>query len=798
MTRALGPFGLREALPEEFFRRRPDPDAPWLVMVDGLDEVPDRTARLSLLDRLSREAGHKDSPYRFPVATRPLPGGELDRLGREADHFTLQPFTDDDVRAYVQERFSALSDPEHHVRAFMNGIIRTRLEGLARTPLMAAMLCRLYMADPDQPLPDGRTGVFRSFTELLYEQNAHKGVAALQDQAIRALAGRYQIPGDRRAVELAAEQAREHLPRLIDQLAHERLGGSTDPAAEILAAHPLALRPEKVRPPLWHALLNDLLRATGLLEDQAHDVDFIHRTLLEYLAARHATRDEQARDRLLRRLAPARRLRDRLPWPGRRAPDDDRLNPLDLEPSHLGFLLDGLLVPGDRIAAVTVRALEDLVAPTGIAGYYLVKAQVQLGSALPSRTTARWLTAFAGSPVLIDRNRVEAAWDLAELDGHQEEGAELLSRLARGSDLEPFERSWAATALSGLDGHGDEGAALLVSFAMDPCLDDLTRVTSARDLARLEGYEDEAARLLEAFFLSPEADDMLRVDAAESLAELAGYRDLGVRMLLELAQYGDAWAARALTRLGGRHAEDGAGLLAAFAADPGTSPYDRVSAAQYLAEVDGCRQQAVSLLTAFALESVPSSETRLNAAEALAVFDEDKAVEVVANDLAFYGMHSSNRVRALTVMARSTELQGLAAERLAAFASDAAQDSTDRVKAARALASLDEHREEGIALLTGTAEEAGVEDWDRMLAAAALAELGEERSAPLLTAFMADTALQSDARVWAARALAELDGHRAQGIAFLAAFADDTTRDRNVRANASASLTTLGRSRIRR
>ncbi|MFI6802884.1 NACHT domain-containing protein [Streptosporangium canum] len=728
VTRAFGPFGLREALAGDFFRRRPYPDASWLVMVDGLDEVSDRAARLSLLDRLCRETGQKDSPYRFLIATRPLPVGELERLGRDADHFTLSPFTDDDLRAYVQKRFSGLADADRHVRAFTNGVIRTRLEGLARTPLMAAMLCRLYVSDPDQPLPDGRTGVFRSFTELLYEQNAHKGVAALQEQAIHALTSRYQLPGDRRAVEQAAERAREHLPRLIDHLAHERLDGSTAPAGEILAAHPHARRPEKVTPPLWRALLTDLLRATGLLADQADDVDFVHRTLLEYHAARHATRDEQARDRLLRTLFPARRLRDRFAWPGRRAPDGDRRHPLDLDPSHLGFLLDGLLVPGDRIAAATVRALEDLLTPAGMAGYYLLKAQVQLGSALPPQTTARWLSAFARSPLLIHRHRVEAAWDLAELDGHREEGATLLARLARGRDLEPFERGWAAAALAGLDGHREEGA----------------------------------------------------------------------RLLLELAQYGDALAARSLARLGGRHGEDGAGLLAAFAADPDTEPHARVWAAQYLAEVDGCRQQAVRLLTAFAHESAPDSYARMVAAEGLAAFDEEKAAELLLHGLVFGGFRASDRVRALKVLACSTVHRGVAAEPLAAFAADPTADATHRVDAAEELASLDGHREEGIALLTRIAEDTGVDDWDRMLAAASLAALGEERSAPLLAAFAADTALQSDARVQAARALAELDGHRARGIMFLAAFADDTTRHRHLRSNASASLTTLGRYRIRR
>ncbi|MCP3759240.1 NACHT domain-containing NTPase [Streptomyces sp. TBY4] len=334
VTEQCGPFGLREALTEDFFRRPPRLGARWLVMVDGLDEVPDRTARLSLLDRFARETGQPDTPYRFLVATRPLPGDELDRLPRAAGLFTLEPFTDDEVRTYVHKRLHALPDTDHHVRAFLRGVRRTRLEELARIPLMTAMLCHLYEADTDRPLPDGRAGVFRSFVELLYEENVHKGVGDLQDRAIDTLTGRYQIPADRRTVEKAAERAREHLPVLIDHLAHERISGNRAPATAILTAHPYARRPDEVKAPLWDALLASLLRSCGLLAGQGGDVEFLHRTLLEYHAARHATRDPEARALLFDRLFPGQRLRDRLRRATGRTSGIEPLDPLGLEPSY--------------------------------------------------------------------------------------------------------------------------------------------------------------------------------------------------------------------------------------------------------------------------------------------------------------------------------------------------------------------------------------------------------------------------------------------------------------------------------
>ncbi|WP_329380961.1 hypothetical protein OG625_16220 [Streptomyces sp. NBC_01351] len=91
-----------------------------------------------------------------------------------------------------------------------------------------------------------------------------------------------------------------------------------------------------------------------------------------------------------------------------------------------------------------------------------------------------------------------------------------------------------------------------------------------------------------------------------------------------------------------------------------------------------------------------------------------------------------------------------------------------------------------------------MDKWDRMEAAVALGNLGAERAPALLAAFATDPTLQADARVRAARALAEVEGHRARGIRLLAAFADDTRWGRWIRSSASASLSGLGFARIRR
>ena len=800
VTGQCGPFGLSEEVTEDFFRCPPRPGTQWLVMIDGLDEVPERTARLSLLDRLEREARQADSPYWFLIATRPLPGDELERLPRSADRFTLEPFTDDDVRSYVRRRLDSLPDADRHVRALLDRARRARLEELARIPLMTAMLCQLYEADPDRPLPDGRAGVFRSFVELLYEENVHKGVSDLHDQAVGTLVNRYQIPSDRRAVAKAAEHTREHLPTLIDFLAHERIGGNRAPATEILAAQPHARRPEKVKAPLWEALLASLLHSCGLLTGHGDDVEFLHPTLQEYHAARHATRDARARQLLFDRLFPARRLGDRLRRASRRRSDIEPLDPLGVQASYLGFLLDALLLSERPLATATLRAMDDLFGSAKVTGYHLLKAQLQLDTGIPRPKAAAWLTAYVNSPAAEDRSRVEAAWDLAELEGHLDDGAHLLTRLTRDRTLAMEYRMWAAEILAGLAGHERAGGRLLLGLIEEeaPYNDPDLLIVSARVLARLPDHGPIGVQLLTECAEDPACEDELRSEAARSLTEVDGHFDHGVNLLQRLALVGSVAAARNLCKLDDPHREYGIHLLTAFAEDRATAPDDRAEAALALARMPGHRDHAVLLFTELFPVLTAGSQSQMAAAERLAQVDAEAAAQLVLPLASDCRIPPDKQLRALHLLARSTACPDEAAHALADIASDQAQDASTRIHACEALTELDEHREQAVLLLLGIARDGGVDMWDRVAAASRLAWRGEDRAAGLLLAFTTDPTATYDLRVAAAGALVHLDAHRAEGLRILSTWADDPRAHKDIRRRAATSLTTSDYYRIRR
>ncbi len=195
-TRALSRFGLLDELTAEFFRRQPRTGVPWLVLVDGVDEIPDTDTRRAVLRLLAGVTAGQPTLYRFVVATRPLPARELDTLGPQVPRFQLQPFSGDNLLDYATKWFRDLENPGRHAKAFISGLQRSRLDVLARTPLMASMLCQLYAADPTRPLPEGRTSAYKAFVDLIYEQNTHKPVASTHDEAIQRLKGRHQIPKD--------------------------------------------------------------------------------------------------------------------------------------------------------------------------------------------------------------------------------------------------------------------------------------------------------------------------------------------------------------------------------------------------------------------------------------------------------------------------------------------------------------------------------------------------------------------------------------------------------------------------
>lgn len=547
-TGELTPFGLLDELAADLFRHPPRPRTPWLVLIDGLDEIPDTDTRRAVMQAIMETAAAHPALYQFVVATRPLPTGDLDMLGPTVPGFEIQPFTPDDLRNYARSWFHALDDPDRHAETFTMLLSRSGLDALARTPLMAFMLCQLYASHPGRQLPRGRSGVYADFVALLYDRNSHKGVSRTQHEAVLRLVDRHQIPDQRRTTEAAAVRTREHLPEIIDHLAHEMLHGHTNPAVDMLTSHPQAARPGPVTEPDWHRFLSDLLRPTGLLTHRADGFHFLHQTLLEFLAARHATRDEHARAQLLGTLAAH-----------QAAVGGGIAVPPGISESYFGFLLDRLLMSEDHTDA-TMAYLKRLTRKRDVNTCKLLLDQLRLGTNLPPTLTAVRLLRSTKDPGISGYLQVQSARSLAEIPGHEDEGAAALLRLVNTpgfddwpgrqfgawamfptvvSDERPlgpdsYNRLLAAQFLAAVPGHEAEGAAALQRIAFYAGFLREIKAQAALSLARVRGHEAAAATALRLFVNYAGPDSGTRVNVAESLAALPGHEAEGAAALLRL------------------------------------------------------------------------------------------------------------------------------------------------------------------------------------------------------------------------------------------------------------------------
>ncbi|MFJ9448226.1 NACHT domain-containing protein [Kitasatospora sp. NPDC101235] len=423
-TRKLSRYGRYPELAKARFLQRPCTGAHWQLLVDGLDELPNAQERRDVLEKLANAVTGSPPLYQCVVATRPLTENELDvldrALGDTVPRYDLQPFTADDLHTYTEKYFGTRwpqEDAAGRAQQFTRALRSASLAELARTPLMAFMLCQLYLAEPEHPLPEGRTAVYEAFADLVYENNQSKHVADSHEEAIKHLVEGLQSLRMRREADEAARQVYEQLPELIDYLAHQWLAGHQVPAATTLASHQAVRSPGKLRPERWDAFLEDLLRLTGLLVHHADGLGFPHQTFLEYHAARHATRDQQARRQVLHELFDSGTWRNQ-------------------EPSYLGFLLDQLLTSHDQISVETNARLEVLSTSDGEPACDFLVRQVWLRTNLPAASTVRQLTCHASMPAFEARARYRAARAVMQVDGYRDEGARLLEALAHDPTLD--------------------------------------------------------------------------------------------------------------------------------------------------------------------------------------------------------------------------------------------------------------------------------------------------------------------------------------------------------------------------
>jgi HEAT repeat protein len=718
-------------LPEDFFTRWPQQtDANWLLLLDGLDEVP--AERRPRLTAWLRETFPALGPVRIVVTSRPsgYSPGELDE--RAFGHYDLLPFTPEQARAFASRWFGEGAEK------FLEEFARVRAGALGGTPLLLTIAAKVY--GERGALPGRRSALYDQFVDIWLEEAKGRGLSAELGERVSRVA-KFGLA----RLALAMTERPGLTLRDLEQEA----------AAYLRDALRLSDDEAEAEGPRF---VEVMARRSGVFTRRGEACDFIHPTFREYLAAWalvQACRKDGGYD--LKRAWERAVSR----W------GEERWQEVAL--FALSFLSDA----GQDVTPLVRRIWRKGEEGLRFAGTVLaegVPVERGLSDAIIDALLTRARAAiFESWPISI----------LGELRGYPRAGDGLLV-LARDERVNGWVRVRAAEALGEL-GRAEEAAPILLALTRDEQVDGLVRLEAASALGRLGRAED---------LLALARDERVGVDvrerAAEALGKLGRAEDL---LALARDERVDGQvrlrAAGALGRLG--RAEEAAQAWLALARDKRVSGQVRERAAKALGEL-GRAEEAAQAWLALARDERVDAWMRQRAAEALGELGRaEEAAPILlalAHDERVDGWMREHAAEALGELGRAEE----AAPILLALAHDEQMDDWTREYAAEALGRLGRAEEAAPILLALARDEwVGVDVRER--AAEALGEL--ERAEDLL-ALARDEWVGVDVRERAAEALGRL-GRAEEAAPILLALARDEWVGVDVRERAAGALGELGR-----
>jgi hypothetical protein len=390
---------------------------PWLLVLDGLDEVATPSVREGITEGVSDflvDAAGRSADVLLVVTTRPqgyagefgasdyqrleLQPLDIDKALECAERLGEQRLADDeDLRAKVHERIVAAANDPNTVR-------------LLRTPLQVAIM--QILLERRQRVPHGRYQLFEAYFDAIYarEQNKpgwlghlledhRRDIIAIHEQVALLLQQQAEAQGQHEASIAGSELHRLSRERLMAQ------GHEEEQAAELA---------EK----LVRAATHRLVLLVGVVDS---DVAYEIRSLREFMAARALTTGPD--EAVLRRLAPlVPSAHWRNTWlfaAGRLFVDREHLGPSVvtlLRQTDAGSLLDMLASPGAELAT---DLLDDDAMPTPLFRRLLAEQAVDRVSALPDGGLSALANALfeAASGDSVIRARVDHQIDLARAAG---------------------------------------------------------------------------------------------------------------------------------------------------------------------------------------------------------------------------------------------------------------------------------------------------------------------------------------------------------------------------------------------
>ncbi|WP_194899171.1 helix-turn-helix domain-containing protein [Catenulispora pinisilvae] len=744
----------------------------WLLLIDAIDEIVDREQQERLLRALSHLATDKSDPiYRVVVTSRPLGGTGLGTLLRAGvARYELQPFDAEALRAFATHWFTAEGGPDSELlsRRFLMQVRQAHLAELMRVPLLATIAAIIFEQHRDRPLPDNRFDLYETYLDYIARRSGprNRSDSVFQEVRTRLLEhlGVVRLAKTGSLAKAAREWVRQHMP----------VGLSMDWQADLISylatAGPMIVRRDDLE--FLHHSFADHLAATARARELPASFDAeqdVWKEMLHNAHAGYAIAHSEAVLLHYGHLHPT-QANEIVRW---------------LCGNTAGFQLVAARLLAQHLPASreTIDAFLDKVwawaLTTAGLGWKILDAvsKATHHSGLPA-----WLRALMNEPEAPWRSRVQAAVALCTLFNgiEHEQALALLREATRDYTLDMPHRLMAAQGLAEVDveqrAHAASGLRALIA---DKAVDATTLRTAAVALADLgDERRSFAAGTLLAVLADPTTSVSALSMAARGLAEIGPEFEIrAASVLREIA--GDRSqaaserqsAALALARLGALHGEEAASLLEKLCNDKNLPLHQRSRAVATLADIGPEYVSHAADILIRILESPVTKKTDIwwivsDLAELGPSF-QDRAATHLRGVLKDPGVYSNARLWTIDTLSKlGVTFHGEAVEEYRRLWADPFAGDYDRCQALANLASLGPgYRDEAAALLIESAIGPTAGAATQVEAARMLSQLDpafHATAADILRELLIDESLSNRVRISAAIALERL-GNRFHG-----------------------------------
>lgn len=748
------------------------------VCLDGLDELGGAGLRREVTAAVAALTSRYPN-NRYLVTSRIVGYNEAPLDRRDFVHFTVLPFSDDDIRRFIEKWYAAREKDPHHARQQAERLTETivaepRLKDLASNPLMLTIIALVHRIEAE--LPHERVKLYDKCITALVETWEQVKRLSLEDRERPYYKKRRQL-----LEQLAFWLQTQPLVGTVGSGRAREIteGDLKAQLVQFLLADPHLKLDKRSAWQESEDFVAMIKARTGLLIERGEGLySFAHLTFQEYLAAAYIEYEHvDSIDDIWAVIQP--HLHD----PTWREVILLLLGSLNKFRKHPTILVHRIFESKDTYEAVLHRHL--------YLAARILADRVQVDMDLHNTLVDELLTVACFD--WLGRN--EALTALAAL--HDDDRAvKGLRIVALNRSIDAWVRYDAAEALGRLGWTGD-ASALLLALARDPATDAWVRYDATEALGRL-GRTDEMATLLLALTHDESVAAGVRYDAAEALKRLGRADEAVISKLLtqahnEAAPAGARYdAAETLGRLG--RADEAASVLLALARNQATDAWIRYDAAEALGRLGQVDEDILAGLLALAEDGTVAAGVRYAAAEALGRLG--RADKVVLSGLLALAhdetVDTGTRRAAAEAVGRLGHVNEVVLSSLLTLARNEKTAAGVRYAAAEALSQLEQIDESANLLLALAGNEAVIAGV-RYDAAETLGRLGRmEEAANLLLGLACNETVPARVRSASAEALGRLGWANQAVISGLLALACNKDMDPWGRRAAAESLGRLG------